>query len=66
MLFRSVAIEQADEPNREGVLAALKNLGMYQGVLGEWEFNERGDISLTTISGMRIQAGEWTFVKIIE
>jgi branched-chain amino acid transport system substrate-binding protein len=61
-----VAIEQAEEPSREGVLTALKNLGRYQGVLGEWQFNSHGDISLRTISGMRIRNGEWAFVEIID
>ena len=60
------AIEQADEPTREGVLEAMKNLGEYSGILGEWHFDERGDISLTAISGMQIRDGEWAFVKIIE
>ena len=60
------AIEEADQPTREGVLTALKNLGLYQGVLGEWQFDPRGDISLTTISGMQIRDGKWEFVKIIK
>ena len=60
------AIEQADEPSREGVLAALKNLGTHQGVLGEWHFDSSGDISLETISGMQIRDGEWIFVEIID
>jgi branched-chain amino acid transport system substrate-binding protein len=60
------AIEQADEPSREGVLAALKNLGTHQGVLGEWHFDSSGDISLETISGMQIRDSEWIFVEIID
>lgn len=60
------AIEQAQEPTREDVLKAMKNLGEYSGILGDWRFDESGDISLTSISGMQIRDGEWAFVKIIE
>jgi len=60
------AIERAEEPTREGVLAAMKNLGEFSGVLGSWRFDDRGDISNASISGMQIQNGAWTFVQVIE
>ncbi|MGD1993962.1 MAG: branched-chain amino acid ABC transporter substrate-binding protein [Anaerolineae bacterium] len=60
------AIEQAEEPTRDGVLTALSNMGSFSGILGDWEFDNRGDISITTISGMQIQDGNWTFVQVVE
>lgn len=59
------AIERAEEPTREGVLDAMRNLGNYSGTFGTWHFDERGDISLTAISGMQIQNGVWEFSQII-
>jgi len=60
------AIERAEEPTREGVLEAMRNLGNYSGAFGTWHFDERGDISLTAISGMQIQNGAWEFSQIIK
>jgi len=60
------AIEQAQEPTREGVMEAMKNLGQYSGVLGDWSFDDRGDTSLTAVSGMQVQDGEWVFVRVVE
>ncbi len=59
------AIEHAEEPTREGVLNSMRNLGEYSGVLGDWSFDERGDISITAVGGMQIQNGEWTFVQVV-
>jgi branched-chain amino acid transport system substrate-binding protein len=60
------AIEQAEEPTRESVLTSLSNLGTFSGILGEWEFDSRGDISITTISGMQIQGDSWSFVQVVD
>jgi len=60
------AIEHAKKPTREGVLAAMVDLGEFSGILGDWHFDERGDISITVISGMQIQDGDWTFVQVVE
>ena len=60
------AIERAERPTREGVLAAVSDMEEFYGVLGRWQFDARGDISLTTISGMQIQDGAWTFFRILE
>lgn len=59
------ALAQADSPTRGDLLTALGNLGNYEGALGTWSFDERGDISVTLISGMRIRDGEWEFVKAL-
>jgi branched-chain amino acid transport system substrate-binding protein len=60
------AIEQAKEPTREGVLTAMANLGEFSGIMGTWQFDARGDISITAISGMQIKNGAWSFVQVIE
>ena len=60
------AIEQAQEPTREDVLTAMANLGEFSGIMGTWQFDARGDISITAISGMQIQDGVWSFVQVIE
>ncbi len=60
------AIEQAEEPSRDGVLTAISDMGTFSGILGEWEFDSRGDISITTISGMQIQGGSWSFVQVVD
>lgn len=60
------AIERAEEPTREGILNTMRNLGQYSGVLGDWHFDERGDISITAIGGMQIQNGAWTFVQVVK
>ncbi len=59
------AIARADTPTREGVLAALNDLGTYEGVLGTWSFDQRGDISVTVISGMQVLDGTWDFVRVL-
>jgi branched-chain amino acid transport system substrate-binding protein len=60
------AIERAEEPTREGVLNSMQSLGDFSGVLGTWHFDERGDPSITAISGMQVQGGAWTFVQVIK
>ncbi len=59
------SIENADERTREGVLTSLKEMGDYSGILGTWSFNEDGDTTLTTISGMQVQDGAWEFVEVL-
>ncbi len=61
------AIEQAKEPTREGILAAMKNLGDYSGVYGTWRFDQAGDISVLVISGKQLQEnGEWSLVEVLK
>jgi hypothetical protein len=44
----------------------MQNLGEFSGVLGDWRFDERGDISITAISAMQVQDGDWAFVQVLE
>lgn len=60
------AIERAEQPTREGVLAAMRNLGEFSGALGTWSFSSEGDISLTGISGLVAHDGAWAFVQVLK
>jgi branched-chain amino acid transport system substrate-binding protein len=60
------AIGKAEEPTREGVLAAMQNLGEYSGIFGLWHFDQQGDISVTGISGLQVQNGTWVFVDALK
>jgi branched-chain amino acid transport system substrate-binding protein len=60
------AIAKAKEPTRDGVLDAMKQLGEISDAQGTWHFDENGDVSLTTISGMQLKDGTWSFVQIIQ
>jgi len=59
------AIDRADPPTRENVLKALRELGDYSGMLGNWHFDENGDTSLTTLSMMQLQDQEWVSVEVV-
>ncbi len=60
------AIGQAEQPTREGVLAAMKNLGEFSGALGTWNFTSEGDVSLTGIGGLVAHEGVWEFVQVLK
>ncbi len=60
------AIEHAEKPTREGVLEEITNLGEFSGALGDWHFDDQGDISIKTIALMQVQDGKWVFVEAIE
>lgn len=60
------AIEHAREPTREGVLDALRGMGEIDGLAGPWKFDSRGDATIQTISGYRVEGGEWVFEKILD
>ncbi len=59
-------IEKAQEPTREGVLAALGTFGEYSGVFGTWHFDEQGDMSPAKAGSFQVQDGAWKFVELIE
>ncbi len=60
------AIEIAPEPTRKAVLDAVAQLGEFSGVLGNWEFDQRGDVSTAAISRLQVQGGVWAFVGVIK
>ncbi len=60
------AISKAKEPTRESVLESMQNLGDFTGIFGTWHFDERGDISVSGISGFQVQDGAWVFVEALK
>ncbi len=60
------AIEHAEKPTREGVLERIESLGEFSGALGNWHFDDQGDISIKSIALMQFQDDEWVLVKILE
>jgi branched-chain amino acid transport system substrate-binding protein len=50
---------------RAGTLKALSEVKDYAGVLGTWSFDANGDTSLLTFSGTKVDAGEFTFQKVL-
>lgn len=59
------AIEEADKVTRAGVLDAMTELESVEGVFGSWSFDANGDTTFRTLSGWRVENGEWVFVDVI-
>jgi branched-chain amino acid transport system substrate-binding protein len=59
------AIERASEeaggdvPDRQAVLEQIFATEDYKGVLGTWSFDEDGDTTLTELSILRVEGGEF-------
>jgi branched-chain amino acid transport system substrate-binding protein len=51
---------------RGKVLANVKATSNYDGVLGNWSFDENGDTSLTAMSGQRVTSGAFAFETVID
>lgn len=60
------AIQQAEEPTRDGVLAELTGFAYSGGIYGDWHFDENGDLTPAVVSGWMVQDGEWTFVQVLK
>jgi branched-chain amino acid transport system substrate-binding protein len=60
------AIDHADTANRAGVVNELHHLENYSSPRGSWSFDMNGDITLTPMSIVQIQNGEWRFVQVME
>jgi branched-chain amino acid transport system substrate-binding protein len=60
------AIGRANVKDRKAILEAARGIRDFdQGALGTWSFDENGDSTLTTISGMAIRNGRFEFVKLL-
>jgi len=59
------AIEAAEAPTREAVLDAIYAMGEFEGVLGTWRFDARGDVEPQTLALTRREGDEWIFVQAI-
>ncbi|MDZ4771229.1 MAG: branched-chain amino acid ABC transporter substrate-binding protein [Chloroflexota bacterium] len=54
------AIARAGEtPTRSSVLQALRDTESYQGILGQWSFDDNGDTTYTGFGVMTIENGAW-------
>jgi ABC-type branched-subunit amino acid transport system substrate-binding protein len=60
------AIDHANTANRAGVVNELHHLENYSSPRGPWSFDMNGDITLTPMSIVQIQNGEWRFVQVME
>ena len=66
------AIEAASEeaggdvPDREAVIEQIYATEDYEGVLGTWSFDEEGDTSLTELSVLTVEDGEFTLDNVLD
>jgi len=60
------AIRTAGRPDRPAVLAAMRRLDEYPGILGLHRFDTRGDTTLRTIGIFVIRDGRFQFLKAVE
>jgi branched-chain amino acid transport system substrate-binding protein len=57
------AIRRAGTKDRAAILAACLATKDFPGALGQWSFDENGDITNAQLSGSIIRDGEFVFVK---
>ncbi len=60
------AIRRAGVKNRDAIREALLNTRNWDGVLGQWSFDQNGDTSLTAMSINQVKNGQFQFVKTVE
>ncbi len=58
--------KSCDSLNRETVLNNVFATKDFAGVLGTWSFDERGDTTLTELSGQQVKAGKFEYVGLIK
>ncbi len=59
-------IRAAGRADRAAVLAAMRQLGAYQGILGTHRFDAHGDTTLRTIGIFTIHDGQFHFLKTVD
>lgn len=59
-------IAKAGVKDRTKIREAIMSTKDYDGVLGKWSFDERGDTTLTSMSGFEVRDGQFVFVKSLE
>lgn len=60
------AIEKAGVKDRERIRQEIFATRDYQGVLGQWSFDENGDTSLTAMSGYEVVGGKFVFSAALD
>jgi branched-chain amino acid transport system substrate-binding protein len=58
--------KSCDNLTRETVLNNVFATKDFNGVLGTWSFDERGDTTLTELSGQQVKDGKFEFVGLIK
>ncbi len=52
-------------PTREQVLAAVKDLGAYEGITGSYDFNEKGDPNPATYFVLKANVADWNANELV-
>jgi len=60
------AIRRAGKRNREAVLASMKGMKRFDGILGTHTFDSRGDTTLRTIGIFQVRGGKFQFVEAVD
>lgn len=60
------AINQVCKNDRAAIRDAVLNTKNFNGVLGNWSFDQNGDTTLTTLSGNVVKNGKWEFVTVLK
>ena len=59
------AIKRANKKDRAAIRDAVFATKDFDGVLGKWSFDENGDTTLTTMSGIQVRNGKFEFAKTL-
>lgn len=59
------AIQKAGKKDRASVLAAMKQIPQFTGILGTHTFNERGDTTVRTIGIHQVKTGKFEFLEAV-
>ncbi|MBI4313255.1 MAG: branched-chain amino acid ABC transporter substrate-binding protein [Candidatus Omnitrophica bacterium] len=60
------AIRRSGKADRAAVLAAMKNLSSYPGILGNHTFDSKGDTAVRSIGIFTIRGGKFQFLESVE
>lgn len=60
-----LAIERAGAKSRAKTLEAMRNIKGYDGIFGQWSFDENGDTTLGLITANRVMNGKFVFQEIL-
>jgi len=59
------AINQTCKKDRVAVLNAVFGTKDFDGVLGKWSFDQNGDTTLSTMSGIQVKGGKFEFAQLL-
>lgn len=61
-----LAIENSVKKDRASILESLSEIRNYNGLLGQWSFDENGDTDNSLISGNRVENQSFVFDKLLD